>query len=515
MKHKSIIAIKGRNRYFFITQFFSKLINLFNFRSPALSLLKSVKGGIFTFRMVIKKLILKKNIMFYSVNPYTGETFAEHTEHNATEVNGIIEKSHKNFLNWKRQSFDQRAVFMKNMAQVLRENKEEYARLITMEMGKIMTESRGEVEKCAWLCEYYAENAEGMLQSENFETDAGKSYVRFDPTGIIFGIMPWNFPFWQVLRAAVPTIMAGNTFILKHAPNVIGAAKIIEEIFLKAGFPEDVFRSLIIPVELSETVIAHPWVEGVTLTGSLRAGASVASLAGKHLKKSVLELGGSDPYIVLKDAELNSSCNTGVCSRMLNAGQVCISAKRFIVEEVRMDEFVEGQKKLLESMILGDPLDEKTEMGPMARIDLLENIDKQVTGSVKLGAKLLTGGRRLYPDKLYYAPTLLVDVKKGMPVWDEETFGPVSVVIPAKSAEDAVRIANDTSYGLGASLWTQDLELAERMAAQIESGAVFINGMTKSDPRLPFGGTKRSGYGRELAYPGIREFVNAKTVWIR
>lgn len=452
--------------------------------------------------------------MFYSTNPYTGETFAEHAEHTASEVNGIIEKSHKRYLNWKTLGFGQRAELMKNAAKVLRHNLEEYARLITMEMGKILTESRGEIEKCAWLCEYYAENAESMLKPEIFETDAGKSYVRFDASGIVYGIMPWNFPFWQVFRAAVPTIMAGNTFLLKHAPNVTGAALAIEDIFLKAGFPEDVFRTLVIPVELSENVIAHPWVEGVTLTGSQRAGATVASQAGKYLKKSVLELGGSDPYIVLNDAELNSSCNTGVCSRMLNAGQVCISAKRFIVEEAILDQFIEGQKKLLEKMVLGDPMDEKTEMGPMARIDLLENIEKQVNESVNMGAKLLTGGHRLNQGKLFYAPTLLIDVRKGMPVWDEETFGPVSVIIPAKDPEDAVRIANDTPYGLGASLWTKDMELAERMAAQIESGAVFINGMTKSDPRLPFGGTKRSGYGRELAYLGIREFVNAKTVWI-
>ncbi len=452
--------------------------------------------------------------MFESINPYTGETFAKHPTQSISEVNGIIEKSHECFLNWRTVSFEERAKFMKNTAQVLRQNLEEYARLITMEMGKIITESRGEIEKCAWLCEYYAESAKGMLKPEIFETDAGKSYIRFDASGIIFGIMPWNFPFWQVFRAAVPTIMAGNTFLLKHAPNVTGAALAIEKIFLKAGFPEDIFRTLVIPVELSENIIAHPWVEGVTLTGSQRAGAAVASLAGKYLKKSVLELGGSDPYIVLKDAELNSSCNTGVCSRMLNAGQVCISAKRFIVEEAMMDQFVSGQKKLLENMVLGDPMDEKTEMGPMARIDLLENIGKQVNESVKMGAKLLAGGHRLSPEKLFYAPTLLIDVKKGMPVWDKETFGPVSVVIPAKDPEDAVRIANNTSYGLGASLWTKDLELAERLAAQIESGAVFINGMTKSDPRLPFGGTKRSGYGRELAYLGIREFVNAKTVWI-
>ncbi len=452
--------------------------------------------------------------MFQSINPYTRSVVFEHTEHTAAQVDQLLDKSHQTFLQWKKRSFRQRGELFDRLADLLRKNKETFATLITTEMGKIISESRAEVEKCAWLCNHYAQHAEEMLKPEMFATDAGKSYLRFDPVGIVYGIMPWNFPFWQVFRAAVPTMMAGNTFVLKHAPNVIGSAKAIEQLFAEAGFPENAFTHLIIPVELSEKVIAHPYVEGVTLTGSQRAGSIVAAQAGKYLKKSVLELGGSDPYIVLKDAEFNVSCKTGVCSRFLNAGQVCISAKRFIVEEPVLEQFMEEQKRLLESMVLGDPMKEDTEMGPMARPDLLENIEQQVNRSVERGAQILCGGKRRDDHSLFYEPTLIAGVKKGMPVFDEETFGPVSVVIPAKDPADAIRIANDTPFGLGASLWTQDLELAEKLAAQIEAGAVFINGMTKSDPRLPFGGTKRSGYGRELAYPGIREFVNQKTVWI-
>jgi len=452
--------------------------------------------------------------MFQSINPYTDTVIFEHTEHTPQEVENLISKTHSAYLQWKTSNFQQRGDLFRKLAALLRKDKETFAMLITSEMGKIIKESRAEIEKCALLCDHYAEHAESMLKPEVFETDAGKSYLRFDPVGIVYGIMPWNFPFWQAFRAAVPTMMAGNTFILKHAPNVIATAKAIEKLFLVAGFPEHTFTNLIIPVELSEKVIAHPYVEGITLTGSQRAGSAVAAQSGKYLKKSVLELGGSDPYIVLKDAEFNESCKTGVCSRFLNAGQVCISAKRFIVEEEILDQFVAEQKALLESMVLGDPMDEYTDMGPMARIDLLENIKDQVNRSAEMGAKILCGGHRRENNSLFYEPTLITHVHKGMPVFDEETFGPVSVVIPAKNAEAAVRIANDTPFGLGASLWTQNLVLAEKLAAKIEAGAVFINGMTKSDPRLPFGGTKRSGYGRELAYLGIREFVNQKTVWI-
>jgi len=452
--------------------------------------------------------------MILSVNPFSGKEVYQHKEHSASEVEDIIQKTHQAYLSWRNYDFATRGALFTRLAQLLRKNKETYSRLVTEEMGKIIVESRAEVEKCAWLCDYYAEHAASMLQTEVFKTDARESYVRYEPVGIIYGIMPWNFPFWQAFRAAVPTMMAGNTFILKHAPNVLETAKTIEKLFFDAGFPENAFSNVIISLELSENIVAHPLVEGATLTGSQRAGSAVAAQAGKYLKKSVMELGGSDPYIVLKDAEFNSSCKTGVCSRMLNAGQVCISAKRFIVEEDILDQFLEEQKRLLENMVLGDPLLEATDMGPMARADLVEHIEKQVAESVAKGAKILCGGHRLNDHSLFYTPTLLTNVHKGMPVFDEETFGPVSVVIPAKDAEDALRIANDTPFGLGASLWTADLELAEKMAARIEAGAVFINSMTKSDPRLPFGGSKRSGYGRELAYLGIREFVNSKTVWI-
>jgi len=450
-----------------------------------------------------------------SINPYTREVIAEYEEHSPAVVEQLIEQNHSVFLDWRHWPYSQRGGLFKKMAVLLREKKEELAKIITSEMGKIISESVAEVEKCAWLCDYYADETERLLQPEFYQADVTKSYVRFDPIGPVYGIMPWNFPFWQVLRAAVPTMMAGNTFVLKHAPNVQGSAQAIENLFLEAGFPAHAFTNLIIPVELSDAVIANPLIQGVTLTGSRRAGQAVASVAGKYLKKSVMELGGSDPYIVLADALFNESCKTGVCSRMLNGGQVCIAAKRFIVVEDIYDQFVEEQKMLLENLWLGDPMDERTDMGPMARLDLLEGIEKQVAESVNMGAEILTGGSRMDDKSWFYKPTLITNVTKGMPVYDEETFGPVSVVIPAKDTEDAVRIANDTVYGLGASLWTQDMELAEKLASKIEAGAVFINGLTKSDPRLPFGGSKQSGYGRELSNYGIKEFTNIKTVWVK
>jgi len=448
-----------------------------------------------------------------SINPYTNQVIATYTEHKLIQAVQIIEKAHISFSSWQNLNVQTRAKYMQTLADLLRKKRDTLGTLITSEMGKVISESKAEIDKCAWLCEYYAENAERMLEDESILSDGAKSYIRFDPIGVIYAIMPWNFPFWQVLRFAVPTIMAGNTVVLKHAPNVMGCAMAIEQLFIDTGFPDNTFRNLIIPVELSENIIAHPLIQGVTLTGSQKAGSIVASQAGKYLKKSVMELGGSDPYIVLADAQINNACKTGVCSRMLNAGQVCISAKRFIVEEPIFEDFVAKQKSLLENLQLGDPMLEETDMGPMARPDLLEQIEKQVNESVKMGAKLITGGKRL--DNSFYAPTLLTNVIQGMPVYDEETFGPVSVVIPAKDATDAIRIANDTPFGLGASIWTQDIQLAEKMAGQIDAGAVFINDMTKSDPRLPFGGTKRSGYGRELSHFGIREFVNVKTVWVK
>ena len=451
--------------------------------------------------------------MYQSINPYTGEVVSAYQKLSDTKAVEVIATTHQTFLHWKTVSFSERSRLMHALADKLLEKKEELAEMITAEMGKIITESAAEIEKCAWLCNYYAENAAIMLEEESMPSDGTVSYVRFDPIGVVYAIMPWNFPFWQVFRFAIPTVMARNTVVLKHAPNVFGCASAIEQLFVESGFPEGVLSKLIISVEQSDKVIAHPLVQGVTLTGSRKAGKIVASVAGKYLKKSVMELGGSDPYIVLNDAEINNACKTGMCSRMLNAGQVCISAKRFIVEEHIFDDFVAEQKSLLENMVLGDPMLKETEMGPMARPDLLEQLEEQVNKSIRMGAELIIGGRRI--DDRFYAPTLLIKAHKGMPVYDEETFGPVSVVIPAKNADDAVRIANDTEYGLGASIWTQDMELAEKMAEQLEAGTIFINGMTKSDPRLPFGGTKRSGYGRELSHFGIREFVNIKTVWIK
>jgi succinate-semialdehyde dehydrogenase/glutarate-semialdehyde dehydrogenase len=449
-----------------------------------------------------------------SINPYNNQFIAKHLEMDQKKVESLIDKTHASYLSWRKTGFSERKQLMQKLAGLLRLQKKELAKLITLEMGKLIGESEAEIEKCAWLCEYYAEHAEQMIENEGLPSDGTVSYVRFDPIGVIYAIMPWNFPFWQVLRFAVPTIMAGNTVVLKHAPNVFGCALAIEKLFTGAGFPKNVFSNLIIDIGLSEKVIANHLVKGVTLTGSQKAGSAVASQAGKYLKKTVMELGGSDPFIVLADADFNTACKTGTTSRMLNSGQVCIAAKRFIVEESIFDQFVQEQKVLLENLNPGDPLQNTTTLAPMARPDLLESLDHQVQESVKMGAKLVTGGLRINNSNCY-APTLLIDVKKGMPVYDEETFGPVSVVIPAKDAEDAVRIANDTSFGLGASIWTKDLELADEMAANIDAGAVFINGMVKSDPRLPFGGTKQSGYGRELAAFGIREFVNIKTVWFK
>lgn len=450
----------------------------------------------------------------HSINPFTGKVIANYPEHSAQEVDSIIKKTHHSFQYWKSLELEARSKLMHTLANLMRQKRRRLAELITAEMGKLINESEAEIDKCAWLCEYYAEHSTEMLKPEIIESDGANSYIRFDPIGVIYAIMPWNFPFWQVLRFSIPTIMAGNIVVLKHAPNVIGCAIALESLFVEAGFPKNIFSNLIIPVELSESVIAHKSVQGVTLTGSQKAGSAVASQAGKYLKKSVLELGGSDPFIVFADADFNSACKTGTNSRMMNSGQVCISAKRFIVEQPIFDQFVKEQKNLLENLKPGDPLSDNTTLAPMARPDILQSLDKQVHESIIKGAQLVTGGHQI-GDSNFYTPTLLTNVKKGMPVYDEETFGPVSIVIPFSDAKDAVKIANDTDFGLGASIWTKDMELADEMATKIIAGAIFINGMTKSDPRLPFGGTKRSGYGRELSNYGIREFTNIKTVWIK
>ena len=450
--------------------------------------------------------------MFKSINPYTGQVIATFQESTIQKANEIINKTDLAFQNWRMVKLTDRSLLMSRLANILEKKKEKLGRLITLEMGKLIGESYAEIEKCAWLCKYYAENAEEMLKPEILPSDGSESYVRFDAIGVIYAIMPWNFPFWQVLRFAVPNIMTGNTVVFKHSPNVFGCAEAMEQLFIEAGFPLHVFSNLIIPTTISERVIRNSKIQGVTITGSQKAGSIVAAQAGKYLKKSVLELGGSDPCIVFSDADFNTACKIGTTSRMMNSGQVCISAKRFIVEQSIFDQFVEEQKVLLESLKPGDPLSAETNMAPLARNDLLDSIDKQVQKSVEMGAKLITGGHQI-ANTNFYSPTLLTNVKKGMPVYDEETFGPVSIVIPFNNPKEAVSIANDTQYGLGASIWTNNIKLAEQIATKVDAGAIFINGMTKSDPRLPFGGTKSSGYGRELSHFGIREFVNIKTVW--
>ena len=450
-----------------------------------------------------------------AINPATGKLIKEYQEHTPDEVRRIIDEVESEYQRWRNSSFAERAALMKRAAELLRANKENYARTISLEMGKVITEARAEIEKCAWACDYYAENAERFLADEMIATDGSKSLVAYQPLGIVLAVMPWNFPFWQVFRFAAPALMAGNAGILKHASNVPGCALAIEEVFRQAGFPRNIFRTLLISSRQVEPVIVNAKVKAVTLTGSEPAGMQVASVAGRALKKTVLELGGSDPFIVLEDADLPACIKTAVTARMINAGQSCIAAKRFIVVQTVKSQFEAEHARLMQSLKIGDPLDESSQVGALARIDLLEELDKQVQKSIKLGARLLCGGHKAARDGAFYLPTVLTDVKKGMPIYEQETFGPVSAIIPVKDADEAIAVANDSAFGLGGALWSNDLQKAEALARKIESGAVFINGMTKSDPRLPFGGIKRSGYGRELSHHGIREFVNVKSIWIR
>ncbi|MHB2148658.1 NAD-dependent succinate-semialdehyde dehydrogenase [Calditrichota bacterium LG25] len=449
-----------------------------------------------------------------AVNPANNRLIKEYPEHEIAEVKRIINLAQEEFHAWRRVSFVQRAALMKNAAHVLRQKKEELAFLITQEMGKIIRESRAEVEKCAWVCDYYAENAERFLTAEIIETDASESYVSFEPLGIVLAVMPWNFPFWQVFRFAAPALMAGNAGILKHASNVPGCALAIEKIFKEAGFPENIFRTLLIKPNLIPEVIGDRHVQAATLTGSEPAGAAVASLAGREIKKTVLELGGSDPFIVLQDADLDKAVQTAVQARMINAGQSCIAAKRFIVVEDLLPAFEQKMAEKMRALKVGDPQDESTDVGPLARPDLVKDLERQVEKSIEQGARLLLGGKAIEGPGNFYPPTVLTDVKKGMPVYEEETFGPVAAIIPVQDEDEAIAVANDSPFGLGASLWTKNIEKGKTLAREIRAGAVFINGMVKSDPRLPFGGIKKSGYGRELSHYGIKEFVNIKTVWV-
>ena len=458
---------------------------------------------------------LQKAKSMRSINPFTQELISEFKEHSEQEVNNIITSTLQDWELWKNTSFDFRSEKMIKAASVLRRKKEELAQLITTEMGKRISEARAEIEKCAWVCEYYAEHAAQMLADETIISDASVSKAVFHPLGPILAVMPWNYPLWQVIRFAAPALMAGNAALLKHASNVQGCAIVIERVFREAGFPENLFRTLIIPSSKVEKVIANPAVKAVTLTGSEAAGSKVAMTAGKYLKKTVLELGGSDPYIVLEDADLDEAAKIGVQSRMLTTGQTCISAKRFIVMESIAQKFQEKILNLLTEYQPGNPLKEETTLAPLARPDLAESLKWQVKESIRMGAKKLFEGDVDPANPNFFPPTLLTEVTPKMPVFNQETFGPVFAMICVKNEEEAIEMANQSNYGLGASIWTRDPKKGEKIALKLDVGATFINGLVKSDPRLPFGGIKLSGYGRELSSYGIKEFVNIKSVWIK
>ena len=451
-----------------------------------------------------------------SINPGNGETLHEYEEMTPEEISDILDRAEGAFREWRRTTFEHRAGPMRKAAQILRARSDGDARLMALEMGKPLDQGRAEVEKCAWACDYYAENAERFLADETIETDASKSFVRCQPLGIVLAVMPWNFPFWQVFRFIAPTLMAGNAGVLKHASNVFGCALAIEEIVHEAGFPEDLFRTLLIGSTQVAAVIENPLVKAVTLTGSTPAGRAVASKAGERLKKTVLELGGSDPYVVLEDADIEAAVEDCVSSRLINAGQSCIAAKRFVVVEAVRDRFEERFVESMKSRKMGDPLDDGVAIGPQARYDLRDELHQQVEASVRGGARCLLGGEIPEGAGAYYPPTVLTDVRKGQPAYDDELFGPVAAIIPVADEAEAIRVANDSIFGLGAAVFTGDVDRGERIAAEeIEAGSCFVNCFVRSDPRLPFGGIKESGYGRELSHHGIREFVNVKTVYVR
>jgi succinate-semialdehyde dehydrogenase/glutarate-semialdehyde dehydrogenase len=449
-------------------------------------------------------------MIFKSINPFSQLIIAEHEVLTNAQLNQKLQLSERAFKNWRQTTFEQRADMMKKLANILRENKAALGLLITNEMGKVLSESISEVEKSAGNCDFYAENAEKMLKDEYYDTPF-KSMSVYDPIGGIFAIMPWNYPFWQVLRYAAPAIMAGNVTLLKHASNVIGCAKAIENAFLEAGFPEGVFQQITIDISQVESVIASDIVHGVTLTGSEMAGSSVASLAGKHIKKSVLELGGSDAFIVLNDANLEKAATVATQSRMLNAGQACICAKRFIVTEKVADEFTSLFTQKIKLLQQGNPLQEGINMGPLARLDFAEKLANQLEKSLQQGAKLIVGGEW---ENCNFQPTLIDFVDSNNIAFQEETFGPLATITRAKDENDAIAIANNHRYGLASAIWTEDRENAYRLARKIEAGNVFVNSLVRSDSRVPFGGIKKSGYGRELGAIGIKEFMNMKSLII-
>ena len=452
--------------------------------------------------------------MFKVINPATEEIVGEYNLNSQKEAEQILRDVFESFKIWSKKSIPEKSKPMKKLAQLLRDGVDKYARIMSIEMGKPIVEARDEIKKCALACDYFADQAENFLKEEMIQNDHKTSLVSFEPLGVILGIMPWNFPFWQVFRFLAPTLMAGNGIVIKHALNVPGCALAIEELIVQAGFPLNLVRNIFLENPEVQAVIAHPLICGVSLTGSDRAGESVGAIAGKNLKKCVLELGGSDPYIVLEDADLTKCVKTAIAARLVNTGQSCIAAKRFIIVRSKIDEFCARLLDQLKSVKMGDPLQEDTSLGPLARKDLFEKFSGQVQGSIKKGAKLMAGGKPLEGKGYFYPPTVLKNVSKGMPAFDEETFGPLFALIEARDALHAIEIANDSLYGLGSSLWTQDKMLAKDLAGKIQAGMVFINERTVSDPKLPFGGIKRSGFGRELSKQGIKEFVNIKTIVI-
>lgn len=450
-----------------------------------------------------------------SINPANNQVIKEYKELSSEDIFEVVEKAAKTWLTWKKYSFQKRSKLMFSLAQVLRDNQQKYAEIITQEMGKPITESLGEVEKSAWVCDYYAENAEAILQDEILNSDASKSFVSFEPIGAILAVMPWNFPFWQVFRFAAPALMAGNVGVLKHASNVMGCAAAIEDCFIKAGFPKYTFKNLAIGSSKVEEVIKNPHIKATTLTGSEYAGSRVASSSGSVLKKSVLELGGADPFIVLEDAGLKKAAYWGVFSRLLNNGQSCIAAKRFIIHQKIADEFIVLLKKEIKNWTMGDPMQKDCKLGPLARPDLLIELEEQIIEAKTKGANILHGGKAISGEGNYFEPTIITNISPQMKLYHEETFGPIFSIFIVQSEEEAIELANESEFGLGASLWTNNEERGIKLARQVESGAVFVNGMTKSDPRLPFGGIKKSGFGRELSHYGIKEFVNIKTIWLK
>ncbi len=451
-----------------------------------------------------------------SINPATGKIIKEYAELSDGDVLATIEKSSAAFLQWRQTSFSQRAQLFHQTAKLLRQNSQAYAELMANEMGKAIKEGKAEIEKCAWVCEYYADNAEEFLRDEIVKTEATKSFVTFQPLGVVLAVMPWNFPFWQVFRFVAPTLMAGNTGLLKHASNVPGCALAIAELLQQAGFPEGVFQTLLVGSKQVGAIIANPLVKAVTLTGSTPAGKAVAAKAGEMLKKSVLELGGSDAYIILADADLPAAVELCVTSRLISAGQSCIAAKRFIVMQSKQQEFEKLFVERMRRVKVSDPLDPAADIGPQARVDLRDELHQQVIKSIQLGAQCLLGGEVPSGPGAFYPPTVLSQVKKGMPAYDEELFGPVAAIIAVKDEQEAIAVANDSIFGLGAAIFSSHIDRAEQIASQeIEAGSCFVNTFVKSDPRLPFGGIKESGYGRELSHFGIKEFVNIKTVYIK